>query len=109
MRMSVVLPVLRPGALWRAGEDTYETLEWLDDATEQPSRAECEAEWAVQVVLLAWVPVRRKRDRLLAACDWTQVADAPVDAAAWAAYRQALRDVPQNFASPDEVVWPTAP
>jgi len=24
-------------------------------------------------------------------------------------YRQALRDVPQDFASPDAVVWPTAP
>ena len=58
---------------------------------------------------LTWDDIRRERDGLLAACDWTQVADAPVDAAAWATYRQALRDVPQDFASPDEVVWPTAP
>ena len=56
-----------------------------------------------------WVDIRRERDALLAASDWTQVADAPVDAAAWAVYRQALRDIPQDFASPDDVVWPVAP
>lgn len=58
---------------------------------------------------VTWDDIRSERDRLLAASDWTQVADAPVDTAAWAVYRQALRDVPQNFATPDEVVWPTAP
>ena len=57
----------------------------------------------------AWAQVRVERDRLLAASDWTQVADAPVDAEVWADYRQALRDVPQDFASPDEVVFPAVP
>ena len=56
-----------------------------------------------------WDDIRAERDRLLAASDWTQVADAPVDAAVWAVYRQALRDVPQDFDSPDDVVWPTPP
>ena len=77
------------------------------------------AEWSVhtvepvviepQPVVEPWDEVRARRDYLLAASDWTQVSDAPVDAAAWAVYRQALRDVPQDFASPDAVVWPTAP
>jgi hypothetical protein len=52
---------------------------------------------------------RAERDRLLAASDWTQVADAPVDAAAWATYRQALRDVPQQAGFPDNITWPEAP
>jgi len=56
-----------------------------------------------------WDSIRMERDSLLAASDWTQVADAPVDAAAWAVYRQALRDVPQDYATPDAVVWPTIP
>ena len=56
-----------------------------------------------------WDDIRRKRDRLLAASDWTQVVDAPVDAAAWATYRQQLRDIPQDFASPADVVWPAVP
>jgi hypothetical protein len=53
--------------------------------------------------------VRTQRDRLLAASDWTQVLDAPVDQAAWAAYRQALRDVPEQEGFPENVVWPTKP
>jgi hypothetical protein len=52
---------------------------------------------------------RRERDRLLAASDWTQVSDAPVDQAAWAAYRQALRDVPEQEGFPENVVWPDKP
>jgi len=53
--------------------------------------------------------VRAERDALLAASDWTQVADAPVDQAAWAVYRQALRDVTAQAGFPDAVVWPTKP
>jgi hypothetical protein len=53
--------------------------------------------------------VRTERDRLLSASDWTQVADAPVDQAAWAEYRQALRDVPEQEGFPENVVWPTKP
>jgi len=46
---------------------------------------------------------------LLKESDWTQVADAPVDQSAWADYRQALRDVPQQEGFPQEVVWPNPP
>ena len=53
--------------------------------------------------------VRTQRDALLAETDWTQVADAPVDAQAYANYRQALRDVPQQSGFPTEVVWPIRP
>lgn len=55
------------------------------------------------------VKMRMQRDRLLAACDWTQVADAPVDQAAWSSYRQALRDVPSQAGFPDNVTWPEKP
>ncbi len=45
--------------------------------------------------------VRAARDRALSASDWTQVADAPVDQAEWAAYRQELRDLPNAEGFPD--------
>ncbi len=45
--------------------------------------------------------VRAARDRALSASDWTQVADAPVDKAAWVTYRQALRNLPQAEGWPD--------
>ena len=50
--------------------------------------------------------IRMKRDRLLQESDWTQLIDAPVDREAWADYRQALRDLPQQEGFPDKVVWP---
>ena len=53
--------------------------------------------------------VRQTRDRLLTACDWTQVADAQVDKAVWATYRQALRDVPAQEGFPHDVTWPEMP
>ena len=53
--------------------------------------------------------VRERRDLLLARSDWTQLPDAPVDVAAWATYRQALRDVPQQDGFPASVAWPTQP
>lgn len=51
----------------------------------------------------------RKRNQLLAASDWTQAPDAPVDQAAWVVYRQALRDLPSNTTDPRNPVWPVAP
>jgi hypothetical protein len=56
--------------------------------------------------------MRQQRDALLSACDWTQVADAPLDAvqkAAWAAYRTALRNVPAQSGFPSTIDWPIAP
>ena len=53
--------------------------------------------------------VRKKRDKLLAECDWTQVADVSVDQTAWATYRQVLRDVPEQAGFPDDVEWPAKP
>lgn len=53
--------------------------------------------------------VRANREVLLAASDWTQMADAPVDRAAWVEYRQALRDVPLQPGFPVNVSWPHPP
>lgn len=53
--------------------------------------------------------VRQDRNALLAASDWAMAADATTDKAAWATYRQALRDVPQQAGFPSSVVWPVKP
>lgn len=52
---------------------------------------------------------RLERNGRLAESDWTQVADAPVDKAAWATYRQALRDITEQDGFPSEVNWPVEP
>jgi len=56
-----------------------------------------------------FVELRMIRDSNLSASDWTQAADAPVDAAAWATYRQALRDLPANTSDPANPAWPEKP
>ena len=53
--------------------------------------------------------VRKSRGTKLAECDWTQVADAPVDKTVWATYRQALRDITKQDGFPWEITWPDAP
>lgn len=58
---------------------------------------------------IAAATVRLERDARLSACDWTQVQDAPLDKSVWAAYRQALRDVPAQAGFPWTIDWPVAP
>ena len=70
---------------------------------------EMEAAWAAGANDRAAVKIRANRDAKLTESDWTQVADAPVDKAAWATYRQALRDIPSQAGFPNEVVWPVEP
>ena len=56
--------------------------------------------------------MRKIRDSLLAASDWTQTLDAPLtdeQRAAWAVYRQALRDAPANWTPGPEWDAPDPP
>lgn len=61
------------------------------------------------VYTATWNEIRGKRNRLLNKSDYTQMTDWPGDKSAWSIYRQELRDIPQTYSSPEEVVWPTAP
>jgi len=108
MDIAAAIEHVRPGCRFNIST-TYESLEWLADG-EPPTLAECEAAWAEIGRDYLLRPVRAERDRLLAASDWTQAADAPVDAEAWAAYRQELRDLPATIKDPTaEVEWPEPP
>jgi hypothetical protein len=54
--------------------------------------------------------VRVDRTLRLQASDWTQGKDIPDEvSAAWATYRQALRDVPSQAGFPWAVEWPAQP
>lgn len=76
---------------------------------EDATAAEQEAAYRAQKDAEQAGSVRDQRTQKLKDSDWTQVADAPVDQAAWATYRQALRDVPSQAGFPWEVQWPVAP
>lgn len=56
--------------------------------------------------------LRDERDRRLSASDHTQLPDYPLSdmaRVAWAAYRQALRDLPETITDPASVEWPLPP
>lgn len=59
-----------------------------------------------------WQKIRGRRDRLLSQTDWTITADSPLSAEqqqTFRVYRQALRDIPQDYQHPDNVQWPALP
>lgn len=63
----------------------------------------------LQTVAQQWGVVRQTRDELLSKSDWTQLPDAPDESkAAWATYRQALRDI-TNQPDPTDIEWPVRP
>jgi hypothetical protein len=56
--------------------------------------------------------VRGQRDGQLRGSDWTQIGDATLGdhtAEEWRTYRQALKDIPQNYTRQSTVVWPEDP
>ena len=67
--------------------------------------SELDPDVAAEKIEARWDVVRAERNKLLADCDWTQLPDASADAAAWATYRQALRDITTQ-ANPFNIVWP---
>jgi hypothetical protein len=105
-----------PDEQYILGSYSHDTHYIVDGAAcampEKPSYP-CDFDFAsgqwVKNLNAAWANLRAERRRLLQACDWTQVPDAPVDQAAWAAYRQELRDLPSKTDDPNNVVWPSTP
>jgi len=59
----------------------------------------------------AMAQIRGQRNRLLAACDWTQIADSTADKTAWATYRTALRNLPATITGDPRTFsdWPHDP
>lgn len=103
--------------VWVAGDERWPTADFIHGELYLMTLREEEA--ALPPPAPSWSPaceirnafVARRRRRLLDS-DWTQGADSPLGAEAkadWATYRQALRDLPEAFASPDLVAWPVDP
>lgn len=84
-------------------------VDTTDDAGNVTSAADNEAAYKAIKDAEQASAVRKSRGEKLSECDWTQVADAPVDKAVWATYRQALRDITKQDGFPWSVTWPDAP
>ena len=60
----------------------------------------------------AFYHIRQKRDQLIAETDWliTKAKETGTNiSAALKTYRQELRDLPQTYENPDDVIWPNKP
>jgi hypothetical protein len=79
------------------------------DTEAAKTAAEQEAEYKAAKDAEQSKSVRASRNTLLTDSDWTQVADSPVDQAAWATYRQALRDITAQEGFPWDIEWPEQP
>jgi len=76
-----------------------EVPEW-DLRTEAERQADAAATQATSM--------RQRRDALLAETDWTALSDSTLTTD-MAAYRQALRDVPEQAGFPYTIIWPSRP
>ena len=96
---------LAPDAQWIVRDDV---LEWNDTTQTQPTQAEIDAkitelENGEDLELL-----RIQRNNRLSETDWWAMSDRTMTQAE-TDYRQALRDITDNYSSLDTVVWPTKP
>lgn len=85
-------------------DSEIETLVWNSE----------KMEWDVELLPeeMFWNRFRQERMMRLVTSDWTHTLDSPLSdskKAQWAAYRQALRDLPENISDIRRVTWPDIP
>jgi hypothetical protein len=103
---SVALSNLSPGSEWSVLPDG--TIEWHNVVGTQPTDDEIQTEVDRLIADAPWADLRALRTRKLAETDWWAMSDLTMTAEQ-TAYRQALRDLPDNTTDPANVVWPTKP
>ena len=96
---------------WSDSKDkVYSNLVIHDDQYSIPSEASLEAGLVQAQDDFDWQDVRRERDKLLIDSDAYLMPDYPMeDKSDWEAYRQELRDIPQDYDDTDDVVYPEEP
>lgn len=96
-----VQPTERPSVDYMTSRLT-ESVEFINEKWTQV--------WTVEQISeeSAIINARAKRQSLLAETDWMALSDNTLTEE-WGAYRQVLRDIPQQEGFPFEVVWPVKP
>ena len=103
------------GQIWRFsvyGDATDEAtfasnVNWTDPTTPPIAWAAVQAAGNVGEDIVSWRELRWKRDELLEETDWWMARGNATDDQL--AYRQALRDLPENTDDPANPTWPTKP
>jgi hypothetical protein len=61
---------------------------------------------------LTWETARKIRNYKLIETDWVGLTDVSLtgpELERWKIYRQTLRDIPQSFIRPEDIIWPQKP
>ncbi|NDB57024.1 hypothetical protein EB001_01005 [bacterium] len=63
-----------------------------------------------EYIKMRWQEIRNLRNKLLLESDWTQANDQPIKIKSkWTQYREDLRNIPNKFNDPREVIFPKKP
>ena len=109
------LQELKPNGKYKATEmeDGTFVLEWDVDKNGGEAAPTMDEINTKAAQIQSEIPIRhlrKVRNDLLAATDWTQNLDVPESTRTkWVAYRQALRDLPATESDPSNPTWPTKP
>lgn len=94
---SDVLNFYYPEAVWKIENDStvYKNIIWISTDIEKPTKNDLDLKYEELKIKEAMRLLRKERDRLIAETDWWVLPDrTPTDEQL--AYRQALRDLPDN-------------
>jgi hypothetical protein len=91
---------------WNLGPSFFDTTDAEGNVT---TAAQNEAAYKAAKDAEQAKSIRSTRTEKLKDSDWTQIADSTADKAAWATYRQALRDITAQAGFPWTITWPDAP
>ena len=92
------------------GEQIYDNLVIHDESIEKPEKGYLEFELKKMQGEYDWHKIRIKRDDLLKETDhWAFVDAVQIMSDAMKDYRKSLRDLPQTYANPEDVVFPIKP
>lgn len=111
MDIERVLRELRPGAQWALSGNDYTKLRWLDSSP-KPRLATIEAKWAEIENNVKWERIILKRNQILKDTLWIVSENTPYsapDVVKWKKYRLDISTITDDYATPEEVVWPTEP
>ena len=95
MDITQALVALCPTAQFSVYENNYNQITWLSPDIPKPTRAQVEAKIAELKAAEPMRLLRVERDRLIAETDWWVLPDR-TPTSEQLAYRQALRDLPDN-------------
>ena len=117
MDITKALIALAPGAEFSLINEDYDQIDWLSPEITKPTRAQVDAKIAELQAVEPMRLLRKERDRLIAETDWWVLPDRTASEAQLA-YRQALRNLPDNstpvldnttMLGISGVTWPTKP